>query len=120
VRDFDGDLDDYLAWLAARKARPAAPSGRKAPPVTEKQKAGRRRPLAKEAEDLDRRIAALQEEKRRLDARLASPAFYAEAGTAQGKEAARRQQEIERLIEETEHRWLEVHAELETLDGTSS
>jgi ATP-binding cassette subfamily F protein 3 len=115
VRDFDGDLDDYLAWLAARKARPAAPKPAPAPAAAKPRKSGRRKPLAKEAEALDRRIAGLQAEKKALDAQLASPAFYSEAGTARLNEAAHRQQELERLIEEAEHRWLEVHAELEQL-----
>jgi ATP-binding cassette subfamily F protein 3 len=117
VREFDGDLEDYLGWLAGRKTRPASSSGRKAAPApaTAKQNAGRRRPLAKEAEALDRRIAELQEEKRQLDTQLASPAFYAESGSARMKEAAGRQQELERLIGEAEHRWLEVHAQLESL-----
>ena len=113
VREFEGDLEDYLAWLAARKARPAAP--RPAPAAAKPQKSVRRRPLAKEAEALDRRIAGLQAEKKELDAQLASPAFYSEASTARLREAAQRQQELERLIEQAEHRWLEVHAELEQL-----
>jgi ATP-binding cassette, subfamily F, member 3 len=120
VAEFDGDLDDYLEWLAARRggrAGAAPASARKAAPAPAKpRKAGRRKPLAKEAEALDRRIAALQEEKRQLDARLASPAFYSEASTAGMREAAQRQQELERLIGDAEHRWLEIHAELEQLD----
>jgi ATP-binding cassette subfamily F protein 3 len=119
VRDFDGDLDDYLDWLAARRARPAAAKSASkpapAPAAAKPQKSARRKPLAKEAEALDRRIAGLQAEKKELDARLASPAFYSEASTANLKEAALRQQELERLIEKAEHRWLEVHAELEQL-----
>jgi len=121
VEEFDGDLDDYFSWLATRRsARAAVADGREqrprgAAPATPKQKAGRRRPLAKEAEELERRIAALQAEKLELDGQLASPSFYAEAGSARMKETARRQEEVARQIDEAEHRWLEVHAELEQL-----
>jgi ATP-binding cassette, subfamily F, member 3 len=121
VEEFDGDLDDYFTWLAARRgaraagSREPAPRGATLPAGAAKPKSGRRRPLAKEAEELERRIAALQAEKHQLDGRLASPSFYAEAGGARMKETARRQEEVTRLIEEAEHRWLEVHAELERL-----
>jgi ATP-binding cassette subfamily F protein 3 len=121
VRDFDGDLDDYLSWLqerrSGRSSAPAAPVDprRQAPARSEKQKAARRRPLAKEAEKLERQIADWQAEKRRLDGQLDDPAFYADA--ARAREAARRQQEVARLIDSAEHRWLELCGEIEALDG---
>ncbi len=128
VEEFDGDLDDYLAWLQGRRsgrsaaeapAREAGPSGKASSGAahSEKQKAARRRPLAKEADQLERQIAAWQAEKRRLDLQLADPAFYASGETGRAKAAVQRQQEVERLIQEAEHRWLEVHGELEALES---
>jgi ATP-binding cassette subfamily F protein 3 len=124
VEEFDGDLDDYFAWLAARRGKRAAagaspaPSPGKAAPAPGaggKQAAARRRPLAKEAEQLERQIAGWQAEKRRLDQQLADPAFYSGPAAAGAREVALRQQEVARLIDEAEHRWLEVHSELEQL-----
>jgi ATP-binding cassette subfamily F protein 3 len=122
AEEFDGDLDDYFDWVAARRAKRAAPAAapqpRAAPPrpaLSEKQKTGRRRPLAKEAETLERKIAGWQEEKRQLDRQLADPSFYSGTDAARAKSTTLRQQEVARLIEEAEHRWLEVHAELEQL-----
>ena len=126
VREFDGDLDDYLRWLAAQRgARSAVDSGaadkktsRRAASEKrdgEKQRAARRRPLAREAQELERQIAEWQTEKRRLDEQLADPAFYASPDAQRMKGTALRQQELTRLIEEAEHRWLEVHHELEQM-----
>ena len=120
VEDFDGDLDDYLAWLQQRRsgrpsAAPAPMDTRRETPVqSEKQKAARRRPLAKEAEKLERQIAEWQAEKRGLDRQLEDPSFYAGPGAGRAAEMVRRQQEVARLIDAAEHRWLELSTELET------
>ncbi|MCW5604742.1 MAG: ATP-binding cassette domain-containing protein, partial [Burkholderiales bacterium] len=121
AREFDGDLDDYLAWLAARRgARQVAEGKIRATARTPRESGGRReakparsRTLEKEAERLERHIADLQEEKRRIDQQLADPAFYASPDADQMKGLALRQREVARQIEEAEHRWFEVHAELE-------
>ncbi|MFN7087371.1 MAG: ATP-binding cassette domain-containing protein [Burkholderiales bacterium] len=130
--EFDGDLDDYLAWLAVRRSTQAVENAgadqaaEKVSRKTERQvaaqarqaKSGRRRSLAREAEQLERRIETWQEEKRQLDVQLADPALYAEAGGGKLRQLTQRQQEVARLIDEAEHCWLEVHAELEEIgDG---
>ena len=125
---FDGDLDDYLMWLAARRSAQAAagsagnvaaarPPSRPAPAAaqpTREQKLTRRRPLVKESEQLERKIERWQQEQRTLEAQLADPAFGA-ADNNRYTEHVRRQAEVARLIEEAEHRWLEVHAEIEAI-----
>ncbi len=131
VEEFDGDLEDYLDWLTARRNARVAASGAGGQAVKrtsraaaaggsnrqdEKRKAALRRPLAKEAQALERRIAAWQSEKEQLDRQLADPAFYASTAAERMKETVVRQQEVTRLIDEAEHRWLEVHAELEGLE----
>jgi ATP-binding cassette subfamily F protein 3 len=127
--EFDGDLDDYLEWLAARRSTQASGSagaGQATEKVSRKEerqvaaqerqaKSARRRSLAKEVEQLERRIAAWQKEKQGLDAQLADPAIYAGADAAKLKEVTLRQQELVRLIEQSEQRWLEVHAALEEM-----
>jgi len=129
VAEFDGDLDDYLAWLAARResavtnegqaAGSADKSARKdarAAAAQERQaKLSRRRPLLREAERLEAQLAGWQEEKRKLDEKLVNPAFYSSPDIDQLKGVTSRQQEVTRLIDEAEHRWLEVHAELEKI-----
>ena len=127
--EFDGDLDDYLAWLAARRdARALANAdagfavdkiarkeAREAAAQERQAKLARRRPLVREAERLERELAALHDEKRELDGQLADPAFYSSPDIDQVKGLVLRQQEVARLIDEAEHRWLEVHGELEEI-----
>ena len=129
AREFDGDLDDYLAWLAARREDPGVGNGAgkvtadkaarkdaRAAAAQERQtKLARRRPLLKEAQELEAQLAMWQDEKRKLDAQLADPAFYASSGIERLKEVTLRQSEVTRLIEDAEHRWLEVHTELEAI-----
>jgi ATP-binding cassette subfamily F protein 3 len=130
VQEFEGDLDDYLAWLDARRNARAVATGatgvaadrsarkeaRETAAAERQARLTRRRPLVKEADDLERQLAEWQEEKKRIDQQLADPAFYASPDVDQLKGVALRQQEVTRLIEEAEHRWLELHAELDGLD----
>ena len=125
---FDGDVDDYLAWLAARRASAGTEAARAGSGDRDKRRAlrdsaaaerqarlARRRPLAREADGLERDIAALETEKTALEARLADAGFYAGSSTAQVQAATRRCTEVGRLIERAEERWLEVQEALEAI-----
>jgi ATP-binding cassette subfamily F protein 3 len=68
----------------------------------------------KESGQLERKIERWQQEQRTLESQLADPAFDA-ADNQRYTEHVRRQAEVARLIEEAEHRWLEVHAEIEEI-----
>ena len=120
---FDGDLDDYAAWLAQRRiaerpvdadktnrkaAREMAAADRRA--VLEK-----RRPLVKEVERLDKQLATWQTEKAALDERLADTGLYAESQRAALAELLKKQAELAQAIENAESRWLEVHEQLEAM-----
>jgi ATP-binding cassette subfamily F protein 3 len=125
--EFDGDVEDYLEWMATRRARdrsspdPASGSDREArrsqreAAATERQeRLMRRRPLVKESNEIERRIAALQAEKLMLEKRLGDVAFY--SGPLDEVQAAtRRCTDLAQLLEEAENRWLEVQAELESI-----
>jgi ATP-binding cassette subfamily F protein 3 len=132
VSEFDGDVDDYLAWLTARREKKAAPSDnaprkadkasrrdtRKSTQAAPQATLPRRRPLEKETEKLDRDLAKWNNEKSDLDKRLADPSLYQSAATAELRRMATRQAELAHLIETAEHRWLELQAQLEAL-GTA-
>ena len=130
VKEFDGDVDDYLEWLTARRIAQNKPAGE--PKVIEKEKparreastevpkkpkgfTGSRRPLEKEAEKLDRDLAKWNNEKLGLDTRLADPALYQSTSTADLRTMAARQTELVQWIDKAEQRWLEVHAELDAM-----
>ena len=129
VQPFDGDLDDYRDWLAARRAesaqaaqcpqRSADKASRKA---DREQAAGERqarlaarRPLVKEREQLERKLGGWQSEKKLLDERLADPALYASGDSALLQQLLRRQAELSGEIDSAELRWLEIEEQLEAL-----
>ena len=127
VREFDGDVDDYLAWLTARRLAQSTPepeektARREARAPTRTTRTARqapqprRRPLEKEIEKLDRDLAKWNNEKLGIDTRLADPTLYQTASTAGLRAMTARQAELTQLIETAEHRWLEAHAELDAL-----
>jgi ATP-binding cassette subfamily F protein 3 len=123
---FDGDLDDYAAWLARQRGvdRDAEPErvadkesrkeARLAADAARKSAVAARRGLMKEAEKLEKQLAGWQSEKAQLDERLADPALYADADRDKLAGLLKRQAELAGLIEPAEMRWLEIH---ETLEG---
>lgn len=128
ARVFDGDLDDYAAWLTAQKSAARAPAAaaleqkaerrqqREAAAAARQELLRQRRPLLKELEHLDQQMAALNAEAARLETELADPELYA-AGTDRKRLEAltRRQDEVRQTLENVELRWLEVHTILEAL-----
>jgi ATP-binding cassette subfamily F protein 3 len=129
AKEYDGDLDDYLQWLSARREAQAAAradvghvadkaarkEARAAAAADRQTKLARRRPLMKEAEQLEQRLSTWHEEKREIDESLADPSFYESPDPDKLKGLALRQTELTRLIDEAEHRWLEVSSELEDI-----
>jgi ATP-binding cassette, subfamily F, member 3 len=125
--EFDGDVDDYLAWLAARRASAGAaaaaePTGREErraqrelAAADRQARLARRRPLVKEAERLEQSIAALEVEKRTLEQQLGDAAFYTCTSPAEVQAASRRCADAARLLGEAEERWLEVQSALEAI-----
>ncbi len=124
--DFEGDLDDYLAWLDARRAAANAGDAEVSGKAARKQarekaasdrqvKLERRRPLLKEAERLEMELEQWQEEQRAIESSLADPTLYAGGDVAKLREVAKRQDEVTRMLEQTEERWLQIHAELEEI-----
>ncbi|WP_374512774.1 hypothetical protein [Niveibacterium sp.] len=76
----------------------------------------RRRALAKELEQLERKMEGWNGEKKLLDARLADPALYnGSTDNAQIQTLLKRQGELSTLIDDGELRWLEIHTELEEI-----
>ncbi|MCE1181038.1 MAG: ATP-binding cassette domain-containing protein [Rhodocyclales bacterium] len=127
VKPFDGDLDDYSAWLAAQRSaeKEATPDA-----VAEKSerlqqraeaKANRqallaeRRKLSKEIEKLDKQLAKLQAEKGALDAQFADPEFYATVDRVKSEEMHKRAAMLGEQIDEIEMSWLELNEALDAL-----
>jgi ATP-binding cassette, subfamily F, member 3 len=118
---FDGDLDDYKAWLAQQQT--AAEPEQKKPEKNERaqSKADRqarlaeRRPLVKESEKLEADMAKWQQEKNGIDQRLTDNALYEAANKPELQGLLKRQAELTQSLEQAEERWLAIHEQLEAM-----
>lgn len=136
LKPFDGDLDDYRDWLlqqAAAKRNAAATAhqqdgdGNGAQPATNRRDQRRaeaderqrlnqlRKPLAKELEKVEKRMAVLQQAKAEIDAFMADETSYAEANKAKLMEMLKRQGEVGGELETLEERWLELQEQIEQI-----
>ncbi|HEX7128924.1 MAG TPA: ATP-binding cassette domain-containing protein [Rhodanobacteraceae bacterium] len=107
VESFDGDLDEYAAWLRARPveaARQASAGALSASPAKKAAKPNPQRMAKAEA-----RLAELQSRLDAITAELADPAIYAEGG-ARAAEIARQQDALRGELESTESELLELYA----------
>ena len=117
VEPFDGDLDEYAAWL---RSRPADGSARKAAPVTAAaatvavpapapkaapRKAGKANP--QKLQQAEARVARLEGKLAECDAALADPAVYANA--EQVADLGRTQMQLRAELEEAEADLLQLY-----------
>ena len=135
---FDGDLDDYAAWLtqqrikdnAANKgdmankgdalggnthATPSKVNSYAQNKVERQARAAERRPLIKESEKLESNIHTWQQQKTICDERLNEPKLYEGADKTELQYLLKQQAELALNIEQAEERWLAVHEQLEAI-----
>ena len=121
---FDGDLDDYLAWLAARRAvrpmqgaaaRQERLQAREAAASERQARLARRRPLARESAQLESGMEALRREQQQIEAALADPALYQAGDAVRIRDLGARQAAVARELAAAEERWLEIQMELEDI-----
>lgn len=125
LRLFEGDLDDYAAWLAEQRQAVSSASADKharkeARASSEKarqQLLAKRRPLLKEAESLEKQLPAWQQEKHLLDTRLSDPALYANPDRSLLEGLLKRQAQLADAMESAELRWLALQEQLEALQA---
>jgi ATP-binding cassette subfamily F protein 3 len=128
VAPFDGDLDDYRAWLDARR-RPAEAGGPAEPdqPVlsrkeqrrqeaeTRQRLAAQRRPLEKRLREVEQELGQLAHEKQRLETLAADPQLYDPGNRDQLKAALLEQSRVTARLQELETLWLGLQEQLEGL-----
>jgi len=98
-----------------RPTRPRATADRAQAAADRQARLVARRPLVKELEQIDKRLAAWNKEKAELDAKLADPALYTGPQAGEVPALNKRQAELAERIEEAELRWLELHEALEAI-----
>src|SRR6185312_9474469 len=119
VSAFDGDLDDYAAWLAkSGKPRELAESAPATPSRQEQRRLdaearNRLTPLRNEQRRIESQLEKLGAERQKLEAEMADPATYTTKPPEDGRRLTQRHSEVVREITTLEERWLEVMSELE-------
>ncbi|MEZ0233219.1 MAG: ATP-binding cassette domain-containing protein [Methylophilaceae bacterium] len=122
---FDGDLDDYSSWLAEQRSKEKTQETTSNPTVQKNDRAqnkadrqarqAERRPLVKEIEQLEIKMAMLNDQKSRCDERLASPELYESQDKAELQQLLKKQAELAQALEQAEERWLHIQEQLEAL-----
>jgi ATP-binding cassette, subfamily F, member 3 len=119
VRPFDGDLDDYPAWLAGRQFQDEqkgstgpGPSERGGERKQQRRQAAEVRkalqPLRTREKTLERRLNELGERRATLEQELAAPELYEPAAKDRLLKLLSEQRRLQADLDDTETAWLEV------------
>jgi ATP-binding cassette subfamily F protein 3 len=121
VQDYDGDLEEYRAWLTERRARQeqgGTPAGkadsaqaRKDRKRSEAERRQRQQPLRKKVEQLEARLESLTAGCAALDSQLAGD-VYGSANKDKLKELLLEQARLKTELLEVEELWLEASESL--------
>jgi ATP-binding cassette, subfamily F, member 3 len=133
VREFDGDLEDYRAWLNdARKSEPKTAEVKKAEVLApeplrsqrddRKEKAAERirltelrKPLQQRVQRLEKKMADVQAQLAQLNTALADPALYESGEGDKIAQFTQDQAYAARELEALESEWLELQAQMEAI-----
>lgn len=123
--DFDGDLEDYRTWLNQQRAQQNAGEANPEKAARREQRENnqaerqallaRRRPLLKELENLEKKLAQWHEEKNAIDAQLGASSLYDPNQRENLEIALKRQAHLASTIEAAEERWLTISTALEDM-----
>jgi ATP-binding cassette subfamily F protein 3 len=123
LNPFDGDLDDYRAWLEGQRAgdKPRSETGaqrrsqKRAEAEARQTLARARKPIETRLRALEAEIAGLEREKAQLEAKLASESFYQQGDQGEVSATLRSQAKLATALERAEGEWLELQARLEAI-----
>ncbi|KFN48663.1 hypothetical protein N790_06015 [Arenimonas malthae CC-JY-1] len=117
VEEFNGDLDEYAAWLRSRNnepraAKPAAAAAKPAPAPAKPPKPVRSKHeqdlAARRLRQVEARVAELEAELAQVESQLADPAVYGNDGGIEVAQLAQRQEKLAREKEGLEAEWLQL------------
>ncbi|MFN8999293.1 MAG: ATP-binding cassette domain-containing protein [Betaproteobacteria bacterium] len=126
VVPFDGDLDDYRAWLLARRedgqssaagpgSGPSRRDQRRAQAEARNRAAGQRRPVQARIAVVEREMARLEGSLQTLETRLSAPDIYEVAQRDALAEALREQGRMAGQLVALEEEWLALQEQLEAM-----
>ena len=121
VQPFDGDLDDYRAWLAERKKEDAIPAeespsnmSRKDQRKQDAERRQKQKPLLDALKKAEKAVERYHNEQRQLEVELADPELYSDQHKERLKILLARKAEVDKALEEAESEWLDAEERLET------
>ncbi|NEV62702.1 ATP-binding cassette domain-containing protein [Thiorhodococcus minor] len=129
VEPFDGDLDDYPAWLARTDPDAATAADAETQREVVDRKALRRQaaearkalqPLKRREQELDRRLAALSERRASLEQALTAPGLYEPEAKERLLTLLSEQRQVNAELEAVESDWLEVSEAIEQAQAASA
>jgi ATP-binding cassette subfamily F protein 3 len=112
VEEFNGDLDEYAAWLRSRGNEPKAPKAAAAAAPKPAKAAGPARSkheqetAARRARQLEEKVAELAGQLAQVEAQLADPAIYGNDGGSEVGQLTQRQQKLAAEKDALEAEWL--------------
>lgn len=122
LSNFEGDLDDYERILLQRNSGKSKQNAERSSDSKQSQRQSEAlnrkalQPLKKAMEDADRRVHKLQDDLAKLDKALAIPGIY-QNEPEKATRFAQKRAEVEALIDEAEHDWLEKSEAYEKAKG---
>ena len=136
VREFDGDLEDYRDWLAARNAGERAEAARESAegsePVVDRKAQRRaeaeqrqrlsalRKPLESKLAKVEAEMEKLRTKLHTLDAIIADADLYSDARRAERQKVMAEHGEHGKRMDELEEQWLEIQGSLEEIDQSEA
>jgi len=127
VRPFDGDLDDYAAWLAARERSWSAQVDAQIPASDTRQvsakdrrraaadQRAREKPLRDTIRNAEAAMAAAQARLAEIEARLCEPEIYQDGNQETVATLLREQAQLRRDLASSEESWLEAVTAMESV-----
>ena len=122
LRPFEGDLDDYVAWLRARQKHPEdqAPLQTRERPKSSRalrqdraRKRARFKPLRDQVAKIERALSRTEDLQRSLEQKLAEPEIYSENNREQLQQLLFEQARNAETRQELEAQWLEAAERLD-------
>ncbi|MCW3155086.1 ABC-F family ATP-binding cassette domain-containing protein [Achromobacter spanius] len=136
VREFDGDLEDYRDWLAARNAGERAEAARESAegsePVVDRKAQRRaeaeqrqrlsalRKPLESKLAKVEAEMEKLRVKLHALDAIIADADLYSDARRAERQKVMAEHGEHGKRMDDLEEQWLEIQGSLEEIDQSEA
>lgn len=128
VIDFEGDLDEYEAWLKDYRKKTRAELD--APDATPKKKSQKQlemalreklKPITDTIKKIEKELSVLQQKVETIESKLASPDFYTDTNNTEAlRKLTMEQAVLKKEIDIKEHDWLQALEEQEKIKFTFS